>query len=132
MFAAHPSVFEPSSRGGFLTQRGSNSIEDDAGRWQNAQRGEGPRLEHGHAVHEDLELAIRPPDDVDFGLQFASQARRHTDGMQSCDSVRAGSNLDLRHCRSRTGRTPIRRSKATWQRASAVPTARNPPTRSEP
>ena len=94
---------EPTSHGRWLPQRDSHCIEHDASRRQNAQCGKGSRHEHRGPVYEDLEFAVRRTDDFDVCLQLASHARRHTDGMQSCDSVGAGSNLDLGHCRSDTG-----------------------------
>jgi hypothetical protein len=54
-------------------------------------------------VDQDGELAIVAPDHIDVGLQFPTDPRRHPDGVQAGDSVRAVANRNSSHLRSPAG-----------------------------
>ena len=75
----------------------SQRVDNPLGGRENAERGEWPSLEHQCTIDEDLELAVRPADDVNVRVQLASDARRHTGGMQARDSIGAGTDLNARH-----------------------------------
>ena len=72
-------------------------------RRQYAQSGPGPTVNHCLAVDKYLELPVRSTDQLDRGLEFAPQSRRHTDGVQPGHSIRARANLNSGHAILRSG-----------------------------
>jgi hypothetical protein len=68
-----------------------------ASRRQDAKSGERSALEHQRSVHQNLEPAVRRTDHSDIRFELTSHSRRHTDGVESRNSVGAGSNLNSGH-----------------------------------
>jgi hypothetical protein len=62
-----------------------------------------PPIDDGFAIHEDLVLTVIPPDRFHLDPQLTPDARRHTDGMEPRDSVRAITNGYSGHGNPRGG-----------------------------
>lgn len=88
------SAFEPDAS---LQQPRPDSVDDSAPGWEHAQRGQSASIDHGLSVHEHLELSIAAVNHVHVGLQFATKARRHTDGMKPRESIHAVTDRDSCH-----------------------------------
>jgi hypothetical protein len=80
-----------------------NGLDHFRPRWQYAQSGPGPTVNDCLAVDKYLELPVRSTNQLDLGIEFAPQSRRHTDGVQSGHSIRAGANLNSGHPTLRSG-----------------------------
>lgn len=64
-----------------LGDLGSNSIEHSLPRREDAQGGPGAPIDHGVTVDQHFELSVLPLLHFDFGVQFATNPRRHPDGV---------------------------------------------------
>jgi hypothetical protein len=54
-------------------------------------------VDNGLAVDQDLEFSVAALDHVHVRSQFATETRRHTDGVQARHSIRAIANGNPRH-----------------------------------
>jgi hypothetical protein len=76
---------------------GANSLDNLSSGWHDAECGESSTVDDGLTIHEHFVLAIATVDHVDINPQVTSQLRRHTDGMQTRQSVRAITNDNPDH-----------------------------------
>jgi hypothetical protein len=85
------------SDGRHLGDQRPYGLHDFLSGWHNAERHECAAVDHHLVVDEDLELAVPAFDEIDFGLQLTAKARRHTDGVDAGDSIRAVADGDASH-----------------------------------
>ena len=64
---------------------------------KDAQDSQCTRINYSFPIDQYLELSITPVDRVDVRLQLPTKTRRHTDGVQPGDSVRAIPDGDTSH-----------------------------------
>jgi len=75
----------------------SQDVENSLRGRENSEGSESPSVEHRRTVDEDLKLAVGPAHDFNVRVQLPLHACRHTDGVQSRNSIGAGTDLDARH-----------------------------------
>jgi hypothetical protein len=76
---------------------GANSLDNLSPGWHDAECCESSTVDDGLTIHEHFVLRITAVDHVDINPQVTSQLRRHTDGVQTRQSVRAISNDNPGH-----------------------------------
>ena len=64
---------------------------------KDAQDSQCTRINYSFPIDQYLELSITPVDRVDVRLQLPTKTRRHTDGVQPGDSIRAIPDGDTSH-----------------------------------
>ncbi len=85
-FGDHEHVRAPVNDSGFhatLAEPCLNSLDDLSAGWKHAECRERTCVDNGLAVDEDLEFTVTSLHHVDVRSQFATEARRHTDGVQA-------------------------------------------------
>jgi hypothetical protein len=75
----------------------ANHIEHFPGRRQHAHHHQGAAINDRRSVHEYLELAVTTAHHLNLGVQFATNPRRHPDGVQTGHSIRAVANGNAGH-----------------------------------
>ena len=75
----------------------ANSLDNLSSGRYDAEYCESSTVDDGLAIHEDLVLTISAVNHVDINPQVTSQLRRHTDGVQTGQSVRAITNDNPGH-----------------------------------
>ena len=78
-------------------QSGAHGVENFPSRWKHSKCRERTAVDYRFAVHEHLELTVVAAEHLDFGLQLAPKPRRHTDGVQPGDSIRAIAHGNATH-----------------------------------
>jgi hypothetical protein len=75
----------------------ANSLDNLSSGWHDAEYCESSTVDDGLTIHEDLVLTISAVNHVDIDPQVTPQLRRHTDGVQTRQSVRAITNDNPGH-----------------------------------
>jgi hypothetical protein len=75
----------------------TNGIDDLTGGGHYAEKCEGTSINHGLAIHQDLEFPVSSMGGINLGAEFAAHAGRHTDGVDTRDSVGTISDSDASH-----------------------------------
>jgi len=75
----------------------ANSLNHLLSRWQHPQHRESASVDHCLSVNKDFELAIVAANHLNISVQFAAQARRHTDGVQTGNSIHTVTNCYSGH-----------------------------------
>jgi hypothetical protein len=76
---------------------GANGLDDLSSGRHDAECCESSTVDDGLTIHEHFVLAVAAVDHVDIDPQVTSQLRRHTDGVQTRNSVSAITNDDPGH-----------------------------------
>ena len=75
----------------------ANSLDNLSSGRYDAEYCESSPVDDGLAIHEDLVLTVSAMNHFDINPQVTSQLRRHTDGVQTRESVRAITNDNPGH-----------------------------------
>lgn len=105
----------------------AHSLDNLAGGWHQTQSGKNPAIDDGLAIDEDLVLSVSAVDRLDVDLQFSPQLRRHTDGVETGQSIRTIANdnschlsLHIRYACRGDRLSPNRHSTADVQKNSTA------------
>ena len=74
-----------------------DGVEHFLRRGKYSERRQGAALEHRRAVCLDAEVAVGTADHFDVHMQIAPEPRRHPDGVQAGESIRAVADGDAGH-----------------------------------
>jgi len=85
--------------GRLLDQR-PDGLDHFLSRRHDPQRDERAAVDDDVVVDEDLEFAVAPFHQIDIGLELTAKTRRHTDGVDAGDSIRAVADGDASHVTS--------------------------------
>ena len=88
---------EPSRTREVLDELCLHSINDLSAGRKHAECRERTCVDNGLAVDQDLEFSVASLDHVHVQSQFATETRRHTDGVQARHSIRAIAKGNPRH-----------------------------------
>lgn len=78
---------------------------------QDTEKGRGTGVDDDLVANKDFEFSVAASHHFDLGVQLATQTARHTDGVESCDSIRTEANADPWHVRNRHGDIPYSQGK---------------------
>ena len=76
---------------------GPDGLEHLSTGWEHAQKCERSSIDEGITIDQNLELPITAAHDVHVDLELTTKPRRHPDGMDAGDSVRAVVNCNPSH-----------------------------------
>ena len=80
-----------------MAEAGANRVEDPAPPRDDAQGYQRTAIDHSLTIDDHLVFAIVTVDHIDIDAEVAPELRRHTDGVQSRQSICAVTNGDSCH-----------------------------------